>query len=205
MATARDIVLDGKVAEVHFLGSVIRLKVDLGDNAISLDTFNDQRTAAAGPLARRCAGGHRLERRAGAGQLKVVNWGSTNILFITADQWRGSATGYAGHPVVKTPNLDELAAKDGVAFLNHYSQAAPCSPARAALYTGLYQMNNRVVPQRHPLANRFDNIACAARRAGYDPTLFGYTDVSPDPTGLHQNDPGPHQLRGRAPRLSPRG
>ncbi|MBN9315549.1 MAG: ABC transporter ATP-binding protein [Devosia sp.] len=40
----RDIVLDGKVAEVHFLGSVIRLKVDLGDNAISLDTFNDQRT-----------------------------------------------------------------------------------------------------------------------------------------------------------------
>ncbi len=41
---ARDIVLDGKVAEVAFLGSVIRLRVDLGDNAISLDTFNDQRT-----------------------------------------------------------------------------------------------------------------------------------------------------------------
>jgi len=41
---ARDIVLDGKVSEVHFLGSVIRLKVDLGDNMVSLDTFNDQRT-----------------------------------------------------------------------------------------------------------------------------------------------------------------
>jgi putative spermidine/putrescine transport system ATP-binding protein len=41
---SRDIVLDGKVAEVAFLGSVIRLKVDLGDNIISLDTFNDQRT-----------------------------------------------------------------------------------------------------------------------------------------------------------------
>jgi putative spermidine/putrescine transport system ATP-binding protein len=41
---ARDIVLDGKVAEVSFLGSVIRLKVDLGDNAVNLDTFNDQRT-----------------------------------------------------------------------------------------------------------------------------------------------------------------
>ncbi len=40
----RDIVLDGKVAEVAFLGSVIRLKVDLGDNTVSLDTFNDQRT-----------------------------------------------------------------------------------------------------------------------------------------------------------------
>ncbi|MBN9310905.1 sulfatase-like hydrolase/transferase, partial [Devosia sp.] len=66
-----------------------------------------------------------------------------NILFITADQWRGDSTGYAGHPVVRTPNLDALAA-EGTAFLRHYAQAAPCSPARAALYTGLYQMNNRV-------------------------------------------------------------
>jgi putative spermidine/putrescine transport system ATP-binding protein len=40
----RDIVLDGKVAEVHFLGSVIRLRVALGANLIDLDTFNDQRT-----------------------------------------------------------------------------------------------------------------------------------------------------------------
>ena len=42
--TDRDIMLDGKVAEVSFLGSVIRLKVDLGGNVVSLDTFNDQRT-----------------------------------------------------------------------------------------------------------------------------------------------------------------
>jgi putative spermidine/putrescine transport system ATP-binding protein len=41
---ARDIVLDGTVSEVSFLGSVIRLKVLLGDNAIDLDTFNDQHT-----------------------------------------------------------------------------------------------------------------------------------------------------------------
>ena len=40
----RDIVLDGTISEVNFLGSVIRLKVDLGANAINLDTFNDQRT-----------------------------------------------------------------------------------------------------------------------------------------------------------------
>ncbi len=40
----RDIVLDGTVSEVNFLGSVIRLKVDLGGNAVHLDTFNDQRT-----------------------------------------------------------------------------------------------------------------------------------------------------------------
>ena len=42
--TGRDIQLEGKVSEVAFLGSVIRLKVDLGGSAISLDTFNDQHT-----------------------------------------------------------------------------------------------------------------------------------------------------------------
>jgi putative spermidine/putrescine transport system ATP-binding protein len=39
---ARDIVLDGTVSEVSFLGSVIRLKVKLGENDIELDTFNDR-------------------------------------------------------------------------------------------------------------------------------------------------------------------
>jgi putative spermidine/putrescine transport system ATP-binding protein len=40
----QDITLSGKVTEVAFLGSVIRLRVDLGANSVSLDTFNDQRT-----------------------------------------------------------------------------------------------------------------------------------------------------------------
>ena len=43
-ADGRDIVLSGKVAEISFLGSVIRLKVDLGGNTLDLDIFNDQRT-----------------------------------------------------------------------------------------------------------------------------------------------------------------
>lgn len=111
-----------------------------------------------------------------------------NILFITADQWRGDTLGYAGHSLVKTPNVDALAA-EGTAFLNHYANAAPCSPARACLYTGLYQMTNRVVRNGAPLAHRFDNIAKAARRMGYAPTLFGYTDQSADPTVLPPGDP----------------
>jgi putative spermidine/putrescine transport system ATP-binding protein len=41
---AEDIVLDGRVSEVSFLGSVIRLRIELGENTLSLDTFNDQRT-----------------------------------------------------------------------------------------------------------------------------------------------------------------
>ena len=103
-----------------------------------------------------------------------------NILLITLDQFRGDCLSCAGHPVVKTPNLDRLAV-EGVRFARHYSQSAPCSPGRASLYTGMYQMNHRVVANGTPLDASFDNLALAARRIGYDPTLFGYTDQSVDP------------------------
>jgi putative spermidine/putrescine transport system ATP-binding protein len=36
----RDVVLSGRIAEVHFLGSVIRIRVNVGDHVVSLDTFN---------------------------------------------------------------------------------------------------------------------------------------------------------------------
>ncbi|EJC81803.1 arylsulfatase A family protein [Rhizobium leguminosarum bv. trifolii WSM2297] len=111
-----------------------------------------------------------------------------NILLITADQWRGDCLSAVGHPSVKTPNVDALA-REGTLFRRHYAGAAPCSPARATLYTGLYQMNHRVCRNGSPLDARFDNLALAARRAGYDPTLFGYTDTAPDPRGMHAKDP----------------
>jgi arylsulfatase A-like enzyme len=111
-----------------------------------------------------------------------------NILLITCDQWRGDSLSAAGHPVVRTPNADALAS-EGVLFARHYAGAAPCSPARACLYTGLYQMNNRVCRNGSPLDARHGNIALAARALGYDPTLFGYTDVSPDPRYLAPEDP----------------
>ncbi len=111
-----------------------------------------------------------------------------NFLLISADQWRADCVGAMGHPTVLTPHTDALAA-DGTLFRRHYAGAAPCGPARAGLYTGLYQMNHRVVRNGAPLDDRFDNIARAARRAGYDPTLFGYTDVTVDPRTTDANDP----------------
>jgi len=121
-----------------------------------------------------------------------------NILLITADQWRGDCLGAAGHPVVKTPNLDAFA-ETATLFERHYATTAPCSPARASLYTGLYQMNHRVVWNGAPLDDRFDNIARAARRAGYTPTLFGYTDTSPDPRQHDPNDPALETYEGVLP------
>lgn len=112
-----------------------------------------------------------------------------NVLLITLDQFRADCLSCAGHPIVQTPNLDRLAS-EGVRFGRHYGQAAPCSPGRASLYTGLYQMNHRVVANGTPLDGRFDNIAKAARRAGYQPALFGYTDQSIDPRdAVNAEDP----------------
>jgi arylsulfatase A-like enzyme len=103
-----------------------------------------------------------------------------NVLLVTLDQFRGDCLSAAGHPVVQTPTLDALAG-EGVRLARHYSQAAPCAPGRACLYTGTYQLNNRVVGNGTPLDFRFDNVARAARRAGYAPVVFGYTDQGIDP------------------------
>ena len=111
-----------------------------------------------------------------------------NVLFVTLDEFRAECLSAAGHAVVRTPALDELAA-EGVRFARHYGQASPCAPGRAALYTGTYQMNNRVVMNGSPLDDRFDNLARSARRLGYDPVLFGYTDQAIDPRTVAPDDP----------------
>lgn len=103
-----------------------------------------------------------------------------NVLFVTLDQFRGDALSCAGHPLVRTPNLDALASV-GTRFARHYTQSTPCAPGRAGLYTGTYQMNHRVVANGTPLDHRFDNVARLAQRAGRQGVLFGYTDQSIDP------------------------
>ena len=124
-----------------------------------------------------------------------------NVLLVTLDQFRGDCLSAAGHPVVRTPNLDRLAA-EGVRLARHYSQAAPCGPGRACLYTGTYQLNNRVVGNGTPLDFRFDNVARAARRAGYAPTVFGYADQGIDPrTATGPDDPRLSTYQGFPPGL----
>ena len=111
----------------------------------------------------------------------------TNVLFITADQWRGDCLSLLGHPNARTPNIDALA-RDATCFTRHYAQATPCGPARASLYTGLYLMNHRVCVNGSPMDARHTNVALEARRAGYEPTLFGYTDHSVDPRTVPSGD-----------------
>ena len=56
------------------------------------------------------------------------------ILCMTDDQGWGD-TGYNGHPVLKTPNLDRMAA-EGLRFDRFYSGAPVCSPTRGSCLTG---------------------------------------------------------------------
>ncbi len=60
-----------------------------------------------------------------------------NILLITADQMRWDCLACAGNPVIRTPNLDALAAR-GVLFENAFTPNPICVPGRASIMTGNY-------------------------------------------------------------------
>ena len=120
------------------------------------------------------------------------------VLFISADQWRAECLSAVGHPVVKTPHLDALAA-EATLFKRHYTVCAPCGPARTSLNTGLYLMNHRSGRNGTPLDSRHGNLAKEVRKIGYEPTLFGYTDTSADPRGRHPNDPALRTYEGPMP------
>ena len=61
----------------------------------------------------------------------------TNVLFIFSDEHDPRYMGCSGHPFIKTPNLDRLAAR-GTRFANAYTPCPVCVPARASLATGRY-------------------------------------------------------------------
>jgi arylsulfatase A-like enzyme len=61
--------------------------------------------------------------------------GPLNIVVLYADDWRFDTLGCAGNPVVRTPNIDRLAA-EGVRFRNSYVTSAICGVSRATMLTG---------------------------------------------------------------------
>ncbi|PHQ72113.1 MAG: hypothetical protein COB93_01495, partial [Sneathiella sp.] len=94
--------------------------------------------------------------------------------------------GATGNQNIRTPNLDALCV-DGAVFENHFTCIAPCGPSRTSLLTGMYPSNHRAVRNGTPLNHSLTNLALEVRAAGYDPTLYGYTDTTPDPRILGED------------------
>jgi choline-sulfatase len=65
-----------------------------------------------------------------------------NLIFFLSDNHNRQVTGCYGHPVVRTPTLDKLAAR-GVRFAASYCASTLCVPSRASLATGRYVHQNR--------------------------------------------------------------
>lgn len=114
------------------------------------------------------------------------------VLIIIADQFRADCITGALAAHVDLPNITAFR-REAVTFTKHFSVTNPCGPSRASMFTGQYAMNHRSVRNGAPLASGIPNIAMEARKSGYDPMLFGYTDTTMDPRNFHPNDP---QLKG---------
>ncbi len=103
-----------------------------------------------------------------------------NVLLMTADQWPGGLLGCAGHSVVQTPTLDQLA-RNGVRYTRAYSESPICIPARRTLMTGTDtrthgdRVFNTVAPWPHELTS----LPQAFRDAGYGAHAVGKLHVYP--------------------------
>lgn len=66
-----------------------------------------------------------------------------NILFLLVDQWPADCFGHRDS-VIKTPNIDRLA-KEGSLFTNAFTTCPLCSPARGALFTGMWHTQSKML------------------------------------------------------------
>ena len=87
------------------------------------------------------------------------------------DQGYGD-TGFTGHPTLKTPHMDSIAA-NGIVFDRFYASAPVCSPTRASVMTGRNPIRVNVPNHGHYLRPHEITIAEALKSAGYVTGHFG--------------------------------
>ncbi len=89
-----------------------------------------------------------------------------NVIVIMDDEHRGDCLSSAGHPTVKTPHLDALAAR-GVRFTHAYTPSPVCMPARSCFLSGLFPHNHGQWRNLKFLDPKFDTIAKRLKGLGY--------------------------------------
>jgi len=95
-----------------------------------------------------------------------------NVLILISDQHSKFHLGCYGDPLVRTPNLDRLAA-DGMRFDNAYCPAPLCVPSRMSFMTSRRPTANQVWTNGHILSSAIPTWAHAMGAAGYETALIG--------------------------------
>ncbi|MEL6653149.1 MAG: sulfatase-like hydrolase/transferase [Bacteroidota bacterium] len=95
-----------------------------------------------------------------------------NVLFIISDDLATHAVGAYGNEIIRTPNIDALAAA-GVRFERAYATSPMCTPSRASLMTGLYPHTAGVTLLQTPLPDSVLTIAEYLKEQGFATGLFG--------------------------------
>ncbi len=108
-----------------------------------------------------------------------------NILFIMCDQLRADYLGCAGHPRLKTPHIDALAAS-GVRFANAFCQAPVCGSSRMSFYTGRYVQSHGATYNGVPLKVGEMTLGDHMRDLGLKTGLIGKTHMAADLAGMQR-------------------
>lgn len=97
-----------------------------------------------------------------------------NIVFIYTDDQRWDAMGCAGHPFLKTPNMDRIA-REGAMFTNAFAPTSLCSPSRACFLTGRYAHAHGVKDNQPDIAESemLRAFPAVLRGAGYTTAHVG--------------------------------
>jgi len=97
-----------------------------------------------------------------------------NIVFILADDLGYGDVGPYGQKLIKTPNIDRLAA-EGMKFTQAYGGGAVCAPSRSVLMTGLHTGHTPVRANAGtiPLLPEDLTVAEVLKSAGYKSGIFG--------------------------------
>lgn len=95
-----------------------------------------------------------------------------NTLFIMSDEHKRAALGCYGHPMVRTPNLDGLAAR-GTRFTAAYCNSPICVPSRASFATGRYVHQIGFWDNGNPYDGSVPSWAHRLRQHGYPVTSIG--------------------------------
>ena len=106
-----------------------------------------------------------------------------NVLWIMCDQLRYDYLGCTGHPTLKTPNIDAMAAR-GVRFANAYVQSPICGPSRMSFYTGRYMRSHGSHWNGWPLRVGEPTLGDHLKTIGVRNVLVGKTHMAPDLEGL---------------------